>query len=230
MALRRGLRMSDARAPRSATTAVARRRRPRINEDDDDGGGGDGGGRRRRGTIALTDGERDGALLLAESFRVASSTFGLLADAVRFAGETAAAAAQKPKRTLSLTANVNPRVLSRRKFDRNDIRIIRAARATAAAATPREGGYDVDEGYDGGGGGGESRPTAAAAAEAGDDRDGGGGSSKSARRLLKARRLLEMAQISPSVRLERMQQEERKKRSQKEEKTKKRKERRRGSR
>jgi hypothetical protein len=86
--------MSDARASRSATTAVARRRRPRINEDDDDDdGGGDGGGRRCRGPIALTDGERDGALLLAESFRVASSTFGLLADAVRFAGETAAATA-----------------------------------------------------------------------------------------------------------------------------------------
>lgn len=43
--------------------------------------------------ISLTDAERDGALLLAETFRVASSTFGLLASGVRFAGETAAATA-----------------------------------------------------------------------------------------------------------------------------------------
>lgn len=43
--------------------------------------------------ISLTDAERDGALLLAESFRVASSAFGLLASGVRFAGETAAATA-----------------------------------------------------------------------------------------------------------------------------------------
>ncbi len=44
-------------------------------------------------SISLTDAERDGALLLAESFRVASSAFGLLASGVRFAGETAAATA-----------------------------------------------------------------------------------------------------------------------------------------
>lgn len=43
--------------------------------------------------IALTDGERDGALLLGESFRVVSSMFGLAADAVRFTGETTAATA-----------------------------------------------------------------------------------------------------------------------------------------
>ena len=41
----------------------------------------------------LTDAERDGALLLAESFRVASGAFGLVGDAVRFTGETAAATA-----------------------------------------------------------------------------------------------------------------------------------------
>jgi len=41
----------------------------------------------------LTDGEREGALLLSESFRVVSSAFGLVADAVRFTGETAAATA-----------------------------------------------------------------------------------------------------------------------------------------
>mmetsp|Transcript_10908 Transcript_10908/g.26895 ORF Transcript_10908/g.26895 Transcript_10908/m.26895 type:complete len:1052 (+) Transcript_10908:143-3298(+) len=40
----------------------------------------------------LTDAERDGALLLSESFRVASTAFGIIADAVRFSGETAAAA------------------------------------------------------------------------------------------------------------------------------------------
>lgn len=40
-----------------------------------------------------TDAERDGALLLSDTFRVASSVFGLIADAVRFTGETAAAAA-----------------------------------------------------------------------------------------------------------------------------------------
>jgi hypothetical protein len=44
-------------------------------------------------SISLTDAERDGALLLAESFRVASCAFGLLASGVRFAGETAAATA-----------------------------------------------------------------------------------------------------------------------------------------
>ena len=41
----------------------------------------------------LTDGEREGALLISESLRVASSAFGLVADAVRFTGETAAATA-----------------------------------------------------------------------------------------------------------------------------------------
>ncbi|KAL7553509.1 hypothetical protein ACHAWF_016815 [Thalassiosira exigua] len=41
----------------------------------------------------LTDAERDGALLLSETFRVASSALGLTADAVRFAGETVAATA-----------------------------------------------------------------------------------------------------------------------------------------
>ena len=38
----------------------------------------------------LTDAEQDGALLLAQSFHVASSMFGLLGDGVRFAGESAA--------------------------------------------------------------------------------------------------------------------------------------------
>ena len=41
----------------------------------------------------LTDAERDGALLLAQSFQTASSMFGLLGDGVRFAGESAAATA-----------------------------------------------------------------------------------------------------------------------------------------
>ncbi len=50
--------------------------------------------------VAYTDAERDGARLLSESFRVASSTFGLVADAVRFTGETAAATAGGTARLL----------------------------------------------------------------------------------------------------------------------------------
>ena len=38
----------------------------------------------------LTDAEKEGALLLSQSFRVAASAFGVVADAVRFTGETAA--------------------------------------------------------------------------------------------------------------------------------------------
>ncbi|KAL7491273.1 hypothetical protein ACHAWT_000672 [Skeletonema menzelii] len=38
----------------------------------------------------LTDGEKEGALLLSQSFRVAASIFGVAADAVRLTGETAA--------------------------------------------------------------------------------------------------------------------------------------------
>jgi len=113
---------------------------------------------------------------------------------------------KKPKKkTLSLTVNVNPRVLSKtRKFDSNDIRIIRAERATAAAATPREGsGNDDDDDDDDGG---KSKPaTAAAVVDKDQNDDDDYDTSKSASRLLKARRLLEMAQISPSQRLERMQ-------------------------
>lgn len=41
----------------------------------------------------LEDTEREGAILLSDTFRVTSSAFGLLADAVRFAGETTAATA-----------------------------------------------------------------------------------------------------------------------------------------
>ncbi|KAL3811172.1 hypothetical protein ACHAXA_002736 [Cyclostephanos tholiformis] len=84
-------RIDDAQENDKQRTA---RRRPRRDEDDD--GGRDGGRRRgsgRRKMIPLTDGERDGALLLAESFRVVASTFGVLADVVRFTGETAAATA-----------------------------------------------------------------------------------------------------------------------------------------
>jgi len=39
---------------------------------------------------SLTDAEKEGALLLSQSFRVAASAFGVVADAVRFTGETAA--------------------------------------------------------------------------------------------------------------------------------------------
>jgi len=41
-------------------------------------------------TESLTDAEKEGALLLSQSFRVAASVFGAVADAVRFTGETAA--------------------------------------------------------------------------------------------------------------------------------------------
>ena len=47
----------------------------------------------RHNRITLTDGERDGAILLGESFRLVSSMFGLAADALRFTGETAAVTA-----------------------------------------------------------------------------------------------------------------------------------------
>jgi hypothetical protein len=39
---------------------------------------------------SLTDAETEGALLLSQSFRVAASAFGVVADALRFTGETAA--------------------------------------------------------------------------------------------------------------------------------------------
>mmetsp|Transcript_11802 Transcript_11802/g.23737 ORF Transcript_11802/g.23737 Transcript_11802/m.23737 type:complete len:1031 (+) Transcript_11802:85-3177(+) len=41
-------------------------------------------------TESLTDADKEGALLLSQSFRVAASVFGAVADAVRFTGETAA--------------------------------------------------------------------------------------------------------------------------------------------
>ena len=40
---------------------------------------------------ALTDADKDGALLLSQSFKAASSTLGIVADGVRFVGETSAA-------------------------------------------------------------------------------------------------------------------------------------------
>jgi hypothetical protein len=87
--------------------------------------------------------------------------------------------------------NVNPRVISTRKFDVNDIRITRATRAT------RE---EVDVvGGEGGGSGSENDD---------EGEDVVVVDSKSARRLLKARQLLEMAQISPSQRLENMRKRE----------------------
>jgi hypothetical protein len=43
--------------------------------------------------IALADGEHDGVLLFAELFCVVLTLFGLLADAIQFTGETAAALA-----------------------------------------------------------------------------------------------------------------------------------------
>jgi hypothetical protein len=116
----------------------------------------------------------------------------------------------KPKKkTLSLTVTVDPRVLSKtRKFDSNDIRIIRAERATAVAATPRVGSGNEDEDEDNDDDDDDdddkSKPAVAAAVVDEDQRDDED-TSKSALRLLKARRLLEMAQISPSQRLESMQ-------------------------
>lgn len=131
----------------------------------------------------------------------------------------------KLKKKVVLTVNVNPRVIATRKFDSNDIRIIRAARETSQQKEEEEeedvietNNSNVSEKPLPYGEISKSVVTAAAvtatAFEArGQKRRGDtnysnndGDNPKSVQRLLKAQRLLTMAQITPSQRLERMQQ------------------------
>jgi hypothetical protein len=69
-------------------------------------------GSSRYNRITLTDGERDWALPLGESFRLVSSMFGLAADAVRFTGETAAVTAGGVSRLAGGAVKITGRVMS----------------------------------------------------------------------------------------------------------------------